>query len=148
MSDTAVSPALQAETLSRKATFWGLGHAAVAIALIVYAVANGSLSWFLLSGLIVAVLAGGVYLLASRSLKQSARAGRGKVIAASLLGLNWLLVVSCLAIFNSIMHPDETVTSGIGNLVVGFVVPLAHLIGNFWFLIAGLNLDTGEWRAG
>ena len=148
MSDTAISPARQAESLSRRATIWGIGHSAVALALIVYALAAGDLSWFLLTGLIAAVLAGGVYLLASRSLKRSASAGRGRIIAASLLGLNWLLVVSCLAIFNSIMHPDATVASGIGNLLIGFVVPLAHLVGNFWFLVAGLNLDTGKWRAG
>ena len=149
MSDTATPLQLQAATLGRRSVIWGIGHALVAVALLVYALATGGdVSWFLLSGLIVAIAAGGLYFLAGRSLRDSAGAGRGKVIAASLLALNWLMIVSFLALFNCIMHPDATVMGGITNLIISLVVPLAHLIGNFWFLVAGLNLDTGKWQAG
>lgn len=149
MSESLTQVAAQAATLSRRATVWGIGHAVVALALLVYAFAGGAdQSWFLLAGLIVAAGAGGLYFLAGLALKQSASAGRGKVIMASLLGLNWLMVVSFLAVFNCIMHPELTVTSGLVNLLVGFVAPLAHLVGNLWFLVAGLNLDTGKWLTG
>ena len=149
MSDSAIAASRQAEVLSRRAFFWGSGQSLVALALIVYAIAgDGGLSWFILAGLVATALAGGLFYLAGRALTHSASAGRLRVIAASLLGLNWLLPVSCLAIFNAVMHPDMTVTGGIGQLLIGFVAPLAHLAGNFWFLVAGLNLDTGKWRAG
>jgi hypothetical protein len=149
MSTDATPATRQAEILSRKSTIWGIAHAAVALALIVYAFASGGeVSWFLISGLIVAAGAGVLYFLAGRALKVSASAGRGRVIIASLIALNWLAVVSFLALFNGVMHPELTLTSGAANIAVGLVVPLCHLIGNFWFLVAGLNLDTGKWVPG
>ena len=149
MSNDATPAARQADTLSRKSTIWGVIHAVVALALVAYAFATGgNVSWFVISGLIVAAAAGALYFVAGRSLKQSATAGRGRIIMASVLGLNWLVVVSLLALFNCIMHPDLTLSSGIANILVGLVVPLGHLIGNFWFLVAGLNIDTGKWATG
>ena len=134
----------QAETLSRKSIIWGVIHATVAVALIIYAFATGGdFSWYILSGLVVAAAAGGLYFVAGQSLKGSVRTGRGRIILASVLALNWLAVVSCLALFSSIMHPDTAFSSGIANLLIGLLIPLGHLIGNIWFLVAGLNLDTG-----
>ena len=149
MNNDATPAAGQAESLSRKSTIWGIAHGAVALALLVYAFATGGdVSWFILSGLIVSAAAGALYVVAGQSLKESATAGRGRVIIASLLALNWLVVVSVLALFAAIMHPSLTLNSGIPNILVGLVVPLGHLIGNFWFLIAGLNFDTGKFATG
>ncbi len=149
MNNDATPAAGQAETLSRKSTIWGIAHAVIALALLLYAFATGGdVSWFILSGLIVSAAAGALYVVAGQSLKDSATAGRSRVIIASLLALNWLAVVSFLALFAFIMHPSLTFNSGIPNILVGLVVPLGHLIGNFWFLVAGLNLDTGKWAPG
>ncbi len=145
-NDSAIPAARQVAALSRKSTIWGVAHAVAALALMVYAFASGGdVSWFILSGLIVAIAAGALYVMAGRALKQSAGAGRGRLIGASLLALNWLVVVSFLALFNAVMHPEATLSSGLTNMVIGLFVPLAHLIGNFWFLVSGLNIDTGKW---
>jgi hypothetical protein len=144
--DSATATDRQAAALSRKSTIWGVAHAVVALALIIYAFASdGEVSWFILSGLFVAIAAGALYFMAGRALKQSTGAGRGRIIGASLLALNWLAVVSFLSLFSAIMHPEATLSSGLANIVIGLFVPLAHLIGNFWFLVAGLNIDTGKW---
>lgn len=157
-ADGAAPEPDRGRALGRRVQIWGVLQALVAAALLVFAlVSGGEPSWWMLGGLVV-IIGGSVgYVLAGHALRGGALGrpethrrteGRRRLILSTLLSLNWMSVISFLAVVNCIMHPDVVIGGGVLSILIGGVAPAFHLIGNIWNLVLALNLPTGRWQPG